>query len=421
MSGAAPRRGAVAFVLVTIALDMLALGMIAPVFAKLVVQFTGTATRAAEYIGVFGVVWAAMQFVCSPLLGMLSDRVGRRPVILISNAATAIDNVIMALAPSIGWLFLGRIISGGATASISVASAYIADVTEPKDRAKAFGLIGSAFGAGFVIGPAIGGLLGQYGARVPFWAAAAFSLANFLYGFFIMPESLAPEHRKRVLDFKRANPFGALALLRRHRELSGLTGSLFAEFVAHEAYPTVWVIYCIAVLSWSSSEIGGTLALVGITSALSSAFLVGPIVHRFGERRAMLFGLVVGAISFALYAVPQAVFFLGGIVVGAFAVYGPPAQALLTRRVGPSEQGELQGAIACVRGVAMMIGPALFAWSFSRFNGAWSGLHLRGGAWLVASALMVVGLVVAALVTNRADDVVLPPPEPGPVVLAEEP
>jgi MFS transporter, DHA1 family, tetracycline resistance protein len=416
-----PRRGAVVFILITIALDMLSLGMIAPVFAKLVIQFTGKAASAAEYIGLFGVVWAAMQFFFSPLLGMLSDRVGRRPVILISNAATAVDNVIMALAPSIGWLFLGRVISGGATASISVASAYIADVTEPDKRAKAFGLIGGAFGFGFVVGPAIGGVLGQYGARVPFWAAAAFSLVNFLYGFFVMPESLRPEHRSASLVWKRANPFGSLTLLRRHRELCGLTAAQFTQFIAHEAYPTVWVIFCIAVFGWSSAQIGATLAIVGVTSAASSTLLVGPLVARLRERRAMLAGFAFGAISFALYGASIPALFIAGIVVGALGIYGPPAQALLTRRVGPAEQGELQGAIACVRGIAMIVGPALFAAVFARFNGAWIALDLRGAAWFLASLLMLVSLAVAAAVTTRADDVVLPLPEAVAPVIVEEP
>lgn len=420
MNAGGARRGAVVFVLVTIALDMLALGMIAPVFAKLVIQFTGNASTAAEYIGLFGVVWATMQFFFSPLLGMLSDRVGRRPVILISNAATALDNVIMALAPSLGWLFLGRVISGGATASISVASAYIADVTEPDQRAKAFGLIGSAFGLGFVIGPAIGGLLGQFGPRVPFWAASAFSLVNFLYGFFVMPESLRPEHRSASLAWKRANPFGSLAMLRRHRELYGLTSALFVEFVAHEVYPTIWVIFCIAVFGWSSAQIGGSLAIVGITSAASSALLVGPLVARLRERRAMLFGIAMGAVSFALYATSTPALFIAGIIVGALGIYGPPAQALLTRRVGPSEQGELQGAIACVRGIAMIIGPALFAAVFARFSGPQIALDLRGAPWALAASLMLVAFGIAALVTNRADDVILVP-EPAPPLFVEEP
>ncbi len=420
MSDAKPRQGAIVFIFVTIMLDMLALGMIAPVFAKLVIQFTGSAAAAAEYVGIFGIVWAAMQFVFSPLLGMLSDRVGRRPVILISNAATALDNVIIALAPSIPWLFLGRIISGGATASISVASAYIADITEPEQRAKAFGLIGSAFGLGFILGPAIGGLLGNFGARVPFWAAAAFSLLNFLYGLVVLPESLVPEHRTPSLDWKRANPFGSLRLLRRHRELYGLTAVKFTDFIAHEVYPTIWVLYCIAVFGWTSAQIGLSLALVGITSSISSAFLVGPIVVRLGERKTLLLGLAFAALANAMLGTAYAVIFISGIVVSALAIYSPPALALLSRRVGPSEQGELQGALSCVRGVAMMIGPGLFAVVFAQFLGPWRSLHLQGAPWFLASLLMLIALVIAWRVTTREDDVVLAP-QPTPPLLVEEP
>ncbi len=420
MGVAQPRRGAVVFILVTIMLDMIALGMIAPVFAKLVVQFTGTAALAATYVGSLNVVWAAMQFVCSPLLGMLSDHVGRRPVILISNAATAIDNVIMALAPSIGWLFLGRIISGGATASISVASAYIADITEPEKRAKAFGLIGSAFGLGFVLGPAIGGILGNFGARVPFWAAAACSLVNFLYGLLFVPESLAHAHRTPALVWKRANPFGSLQLLRRHRELYGLTVVRFMDFLSHEVYTTIWVLYCIAVFAWSSRQIGFALALVGITSALSSAFLVGPIVARIGERKALLFGLAAAAIGFPMYGTPYPSLFIGAIIVQSFSIYTGPALALMSRRVGPSEQGELQGAVACVRGIAMMIGPALFAAIFAGFNGAHASRALRGMPWFVAALFMLVSFLVAIAVTSKNDDVVLEAPA-GPALIVEEP
>ncbi len=408
------------FVLVTIMLDMIALGMIAPVFAKLVVQFTGAASSAAAYVGMLNVVWAAMQFICSPLLGMLSDHVGRRPVILISNAATAIDNVIIALAPSIGWLFLGRIISGAATASISVASAYIADVTEPEQRAKAFSLIGTAFGLGFVLGPAIGGVLGNIGPRVPFWAAAVCSLINFLYGFFFVPESLARAHRAPVLDWKRANPFGSLQLVRRHHELYGLTAVRFMDFLSHEVYTTVWVLYCIAVFAWSSREIGFALALVGITSAISSAFLVGPIVARLGERKTLFFGLGAAAVAFIMYGTPYPSFFILAIVVSALGVYTGPALALMSRRVGPSEQGELQGAVACVRGIAMMIGPAIFAVVFATFNGSHALGALRGAPWFLAAAFLFIGLAIALAVTSGKDDIVVEAPA-GPTLIAEEP
>jgi DHA1 family tetracycline resistance protein-like MFS transporter len=410
MARPAPRRNATLFIFVTIVLDMLAFGMIAPVLPKLIAQFSGSTASAAMYIGIFGVAWAAMQFVFSPLLGMLSDRVGRRPVILLSNIAGAVDYAIMALAPNLAWLFVGRLISGAASASITTASAYIADVTEPAKRAAAYGLIGSAFGLGFILGPAIGGLLGAVNPRLTFWVAMGFGLLNFLYGLFVLPESLRVEHRTRSLDWRRANPFGSMMLLFRHAELFGLTLVNFFGYLAHEVYTTVYVLYCIAVFTWSTGQIGLTLALVGATSILTSAFLVGPIVKRLGERNTLLFGLAVAVVSFAMFASPIAWVFLGGIVIGAFALYDPPSKALMTGRVGPTEQGELQGAIGCVRGIAMMIGPGIFALVFSQFAGPLSGWHLQGAPWYLASALMLVALIIALRVTTSRDNIVLATP-----------
>jgi DHA1 family tetracycline resistance protein-like MFS transporter len=415
-----PRRAATTFILITIMLDMLALGMIAPVLAKLVQHFTGSIAGAAWYVTYFGVAWAAMQFFCSPLLGMLSDRVGRRPVVLISNFATAIDYCIMALAPNLMWLFVGRIISGGATSSISVASAYIADVTVPEKRAAAFGLIGSAFGVGFVLGPAIGGLLGNFDTRLAFWVAAGFSLINFLYGLIVLPESLAPEHRTSTLDWKRANPFGSLKLLRRHRELLGLTTVNFFGYVAHEVYTTVWVLYCMSVFAWTSAQVGLSLTLVGLTSTISSALLVQPTVNWLGERRALLFGLAIAVITFAMFGSSYGPVFVLGIIVGSVALYGPPSQSLMTRHVGPSEQGELQGAIGAVRGIAMIIGPFLFGPLFALFSGPWLHLNFQGAPWYLASLFMAVALIIAWRVTSRSDDTIHEVPAPGPITEVED-
>jgi len=238
-----PRRAAVAFILVTIALDMLALGMIIPVLPKLVERFMGGDTaRAAEIFGAFTTVWALMQFLFSPLLGALSDRYGRRPVILLSNLGLGLDYIVMALAPTLMWLFVGRVISGITAASISTAQAYIADVTPPDRRAASYGLLGGAFGLGFILGPALGGLLGAIEPRLPFWAAAAFSLANAAYGLFVLPESLALDHRSGF-SWRRANPVGSLLLLRSHPELSGLASANFFANLAHVVLPTVFVLY----------------------------------------------------------------------------------------------------------------------------------------------------------------------------------
>jgi DHA1 family tetracycline resistance protein-like MFS transporter len=296
-----PRQAALVFIFITVLLDMLALGMIIPVLPQLVVGFLGGDTaRGAEIYGIFGTVWALMQFLFSPVLGALSDRFGRRPVILLSNLGMGLDYIVMAWAPSLGWLFLGRIISGITASSISTAYAYIADVTPPEKRAGSFGVLGAAFGVGFVLGPAIGGLLGEYGPRLPFWFAAAFSLANFLYGLLVLPESLPPERRAR-LSWRRANPIGSLILLRSHRELLGLASVQFLAQLAHVALPSVFVLYANYRYGWGERAVGLTLAGVGICSMIVQAGLVRPIVARLGERRALLIGLIAGAAGFAIF------------------------------------------------------------------------------------------------------------------------
>ena len=271
------RSAATIFIFITVALDMIAIGIIAPVLPKLIATFLGgNLAHAAEITGLFATAWALMQFSFSPLLGMLSDRVGRRPVILISCAASVIDFAIMALAPNLWWLFAGRVLSGIASANLTTAYAYIADVTEPAKRAAAFGLLSAAFGIGFILGPAIGGLAGNVDPRLPFWIAAALSLANTLYGFFVLPESFAPEQRTSALDWRRANPLGSLRLLRRHPDLLGLSTVTFITNVAHEALPNLWVLYSIAQFAWDERAIGLSLALVGVVSSFTAAVLVGP-------------------------------------------------------------------------------------------------------------------------------------------------
>ncbi len=418
------RRAATGFIFVTVLLDMMALGIIAPVLPKLVAIFTGgNLADAALYIGLFTTVWALMQFFCSPLLGMLSDRVGRRPVILLSNGVTAIDYAIMALAPNLWWLFVGRVLSGVATASISTASAYIADVTDPEKRAAAFGLLGSAFGLGFILGPAIGGFAGNVDPRLPFWIAAAFSALNALYGLFVLPESLPENLRTSIVDWQRANPLGSLRLLRSHRELLGLTWVTFVCNIAHECLPNIWVLYCIAQFAWDARAIGLTLTLVGVSGALSSAFLVGPLVRRFGERRILLFGLFVAIVSYVMFGSRSGVVFLIAIPVSALALYGPASQALMTRRVGASEQGELQGALGAVRGISMLVGPGLFTYAFALFAGPWQHLDLLGAPMYLSAALSAVAFAIAVRVTTRADDAVRDVPQPGPpnIGATEEP
>ncbi len=414
------RRAATIFIFVTVLIDMVTFGMIGPVLPKLIAGFVGNDyASAAEVIGVFATVWALMQFFCSPLLGMLSDRIGRRPVILVSNAVTVVDYAIMALAPNLGWLFAGRVLSGIATSNITAASAYIADVTPPEGRAKAFGVLGSAFGLGFVLGPAIGGLVGNANPRLTFWAAAIFALANTSYGLFVLPESLPRERRTAQLEWRRANPVGSLRLLRSHHELWGLTWVNFITYVAHEVLPNVWVIYCIAVFGWSTGSIGLTLTLVGTISAINQATMIGPVVKRLGERRTLLASLALAAIGLFVMGIHNGIAFLAAAVLISLPMYQASSQALMTRRVGAQAQGELQGALGSVRGVSMLIGPLLFTLIFARFAGPWRSLGLVGAPWFLAAILYGASLLLAWRVTSRADDVVLPVPEPAPPIYAE--
>jgi DHA1 family tetracycline resistance protein-like MFS transporter len=400
-----PRRAAVAFIFVTIALDMLAMGMIAPVLPRLITHFMGgNQSRSAEMLGIFGTVWAVMQFFFSPLLGSLSDRFGRRPVILLSNFGLGLDYLVMALAPSLGWLFVGRLISGVTAASIPTAMAYITDVTPQEKRAASFGMVGAAFGLGFVLGPAIGGILGGYNPRLPFWAAGAMSLINAMYGLFVLPESLAPESRGRF-SWKRANPVGSLTLLRRHRELLGLGAVLFLSYLTQQSLQSTWVLYLDYRYRWTDRAVGLSLALVGICSATVGAGLVRPIVARIGERKAILIGLAIGWIGFAIFGLaPTGRIFLVGIpIMAAWSLCGPSAQGLMTRHVGHNEQGQLQGSVQCIRGLTALIGPSIFTFVYAAALRPGSHLHLPGAPFLLASAILLSALPLAMVATKREE------------------
>jgi len=399
------RKPALLFIFVTVLLDMVALGIIVPVFNPLVLSFThGNYATASLLAGVLSTIFAAMQFFGSPILGTLSDRVGRRPVVLLSNLGTAFDYAILALAPNLSWLFVGRILSGATTASISVASAYIADVTPEDKRAGAYGMISAAFGVGFVVGPAMGGLLAVHGLRVPFWVAGALSLVNFLYGFFVLPESLATEHRN-AFSWKRANPLGSFKMLRRHAELSGLAISNLIGYVAHDALPQLFVLYTMLVFAWTTSTIGMSLAIVGIFTILISAFVIQPVVNRIGERRAMLVGLLFGAAGFCMYAGSEALFWLAIPVNMLWMIAGSASQSLMTRRVGKHEQGELQGAINLLRSVGTLLGPTIFTGTFAYSISASHAWRAPQIAWYLAGAMLVVAAAVAWKVTGPSDDV----------------
>ena len=397
-----PRPAAFAFVFVTVLLDMLAIGIIIPVLPKLVVDFVvGDAAEGARIYGLFGTVWALMQFVFSPVQGALSDRFGRRPVILISNFGLGLDYIVMALAPSLNWLFVGRVISGITAASISTSYAYVADVTPPEERAARFGLLGAAFGIGFVLGPALGGLAGAVDPRLPFWIAAGLSLANALYGLLVLPESLPPE-RRAPFAWRRANPVGALALLTSQSALIGLATVNFLGNLAHAALPSIGVLYMMYRYGWNERTVGLTMAGVGLAAIVVQGSVIGPVVKRFGERRTLVMGLGFGAAGFTVFGLAPTgpVFWLGIPLMALWGLANPSAQGLMSRCIGPDKQGQLQGANASLMGVANLIGPGLFTLTFAFAIDA--ATDLPGAPHLVAAMLLSLAIMVALRATGSA-------------------
>lgn len=398
-SAVAPvRKAALLFILITVTLDILALGMIIPVLPHLFEQFlSGDTAEAAQYYGFAAMLWAAMQFLFSPVLGTLSDRFGRRPVVLLSNLGLGLDYILMALAPNLAWLFIGRAISGITAASITTAGAYIADVTPADKRAGAFGMIGAAFGIGFVIGPALGGVLGDVDPRLPFWVAAALSLSNFCYGWFVLPESLPPDKRTPRFVWRTANPFGSLIWLRDHGRLAGLAAVHVLSSLAHYVLPSTFVLYTAHRFHWGPKEVGWTLGLVGIASAIVQAGLVRRVVPKIGERRALMLGLGFGALGFAMYgAAPNGYWMLAGIpVMALWGFAGPATQSMMTAQLAAHEQGRLQGALSSLMGVAGMIGPGLFTQVFAFFIITRDGWALPGAPMYIAAILLVAAMFVA--------------------------
>lgn len=395
----APGKAAFAFIFVTVMLDMMALGVMIPVLPKLVIEFEqGDTAQAAIMFGLFSTVWAAMQFLFMPVMGNLSDRFGRRPVVLLSNLGLGLDYVLMAVAPSLAWLFVGRVISGIVSASFATAGAYIADISPPEQRARRFGMLGAAFGVGFIIGPAFGGLLGGIDLRLPFWVAAGLSLLNAAYGYFILPESL-PADRRSSFSWRKANPFGALTLLRSHPELLALAAAAFLSRLSHDSLSSTYVLYVDYRYGWDETAVGLSLALVGVCSMIVQGGLVGPSVARLGERSVLLAGLLFGALGFLVQSIaPTGSPFLIGIpLIALYGLASPAIQALMTKRVGPTEQGQLQGAVHSLGGLAGLLSPLIFTQTFAAFIAPGSPVVFPGAAWLLAGAF----LIAAALIAER--------------------
>jgi DHA1 family tetracycline resistance protein-like MFS transporter len=394
-------RAALSFIFAMVVLDVMAIGIIIPVLPKLIESMAGGDTaRAAVIFGVFGTAWGLMQFVFSPVLGALSDRWGRRPVLLLSTLGLGLDYILMAVAPNLVWLLVGRIISGITAATFSTANAYIADVTPPDQRAGAFGLIGAAFGIGFVLGPALGGFAGDLDPRLPFWIAAALALAGFVYGLAVLPESLPPE-RRMAFSWVRANPVGSLRLLSEHRELLGLAGVAFLYHLAHVVLPAVTVLYTSYRYGWDNKTMGLTLAAVGIASGIVQAGLIKPAIRAMGERMTLIVGLLCGMTGFAIYGFASAgwMFWAGIPVLALWGMGSAAAMGLMSRLVSGSEQGQLQGANSSLVALAGLIGPSLFSQTFAWSIAPGTGWHLPGAPFLLAAAMLAAGAALAWRVT----------------------
>lgn len=388
---AGARRAALAFIFVTVLIDVLAFGLIIPVLPHLVEEFVGGDTEQAAYwVGIFGTVFAAIQFLTAPVQGALSDRYGRRPAILLSCLGLGLDFIFMALAPSLAWLMVGRIISAITSASFTTANAYIADVTAPENRAKSFGMIGAAFGLGFIVGPLMGGVLGDIDHRLPFWAAAVLALLNFLYGLFVLPESLPKERRSARFDWSHAKPLGSVHLLRRYPQVMGLAFVVLLANMAHYVYPSTFVLFGDVRYGWGEKQVGYVLAVVGVLSVIVNVGLVGRLVKRLGERRALLLGLGCGVVGFTVYgfATSPWLFLLGLPISALWAIAQPATQALITREVGPEVQGRLQGALMSLVSLAGIVAPALFAGTFGWFIGRNAPSYQPGAAFFLAAVVL---------------------------------
>jgi DHA1 family tetracycline resistance protein-like MFS transporter len=385
------------FIFVTVLIDMLAFGMVIPVLPLIVQNFVGgNAARAAQVFGLFGTAWALMQLIFSSVQGSLSDHFGRRPVILISCAGLGLDFILMALAPNLWWLLAGRVISGITAASFSTAGAYISDVTPADKRAASFGLIGAAFGIGFVLGPALGGLLAAISPRLPFWASAFMALANVCWGLFVLPESL-PKEKRVPFSWKNANPLGALMLLRIHPMLVRLAGCYFLMILAELVLPSMVVLYVHYRYSWDTRTVGILLAGVGISALIVQGLLVKPAVQLFKERRALVMSLTFGAAGFVIYGIAPtgALFCIGVPVVALWGIAMPSLQAIMTRLVDATEQGRLQGALASLMGLASLIGPTVFTQTFAASISTRADRGLPGAPFLLAALLALVAMLLA--------------------------
>ncbi|RRB03801.1 MFS transporter [Larkinella rosea] len=395
----APQRNrALTFIFITILIDCTGIGVIAPIVPRLIEELTGgDLSEASQYGGWLTFSYAIMQFVFAPILGGLSDRFGRRPVLLISLFGLGADYVFCAFAPTIAWLFVARFVAGVCGASFTTAAAYIADVSPPEKRAQNFGLVGAAFGLGFIVGPIIGGIFSQYGSRVPFMISAGLSLLNFIYGYFILPESLSLENR-RAFDWKRANPVGSLKRLRRYPAIVGLVSTMVLLYIAGQAPQSVWTYYVIEKFHWNEAWVGYSLGFIGLTVAIVQGGLIRVAIPKLGQKRAVFTGLTCSIIGFTLFAfasqgwmmfafmIPYA---LGGLA-------GPAVQGIISTHVPPNEQGELQGALTSLASMTSIVGPLLMTNLFAYFTKPEAPVYFPGAPFLMGAVLTLLGVILIA-------------------------
>jgi DHA1 family tetracycline resistance protein-like MFS transporter len=388
---------ALIFIFITLLIDCTGIGIIIPVVPTLIRELTGSSiSGAASYGGWLTFAYASMQFVFSPILGGLSDRFGRRPIILISLLGLGIDYIFLYLAPTLFWLFIGRVIAGICGASFTTASAYIADISTPDKRAQNFGMIGAAFGLGFIVGPLLGSLFSQFGVRVPFLVAAILALLNWLYGYFVLPESLSIDNRRRF-DWKRANPLGSLLQLKKYPATIGLIASMVLIYIAGHAAQSTWTYFTMERFNWNEQWVGYSIAFVGVSIAVVQGGLIKPAMKILGEKKAVYFGLSFYVIGFVLFSMAtkgwmmfafMLPYALGGIA-------GPAIQGIVSAKVPANEQGELQGALTSLMSLTSIVGPILMTTLFAYFTAANAPIYFPGAPFMMGAVLTVFSLLIA--------------------------
>lgn len=403
----AKRNPAIIFIFITILIDVLGIGIIIPVLPKIILELTGKGlSEASQYSGYLMASYAVMQFIFSPIIGGLSDKYGRRPVILASLFGFFLDYLILVYAPTLSWLFVGRLLAGITGASFTTATAYIADISTDENRAKNFGMVGAAFGLGFIVGPSIGGILGSYGSRVPFMFAAGLTLINALYGYFVLPESLKMENR-RAFDWKRANPVGSLKNLGRYPALLGLVGALFCLQIAGQTHPSTWSYFTMKEFGWNSDQVGYSLGFVGLMVAIVQGGLNRVLNPKLGDRNSVIVGLLFYGLGFILFSIATKGWMMYAFMVpfGLGGIAGPSLQSLITKQVAPNEQGELQGGITSLQSITTIIGPLIASNLFSYYSDGKDHFQFPGAAFFMAGILTFLALGIALRSFPRKQEV----------------